>query len=293
MKRRKKKRYDSVDIVSFVCLTVLAILIVIPFWNAIVISFETESAYIKSPFSWLPGEFTLTNYEYMFEHAKGLITAYKNTIKIAVIGTVLGMAMMTAVAYCFSRQFPGKRVLFYIMLFTMFFGGGLVPKYLLIKNLGLLDTHAAIILMSLASVHNIIVMKNGFESIPNDLPEAAMIDGASDFTIFARVMLPLQKPMIATFSLFHVVGAWNNWYWPTLILNSSDKAVLQVFLRTLLANAGGTAIAESSMGNLSDNVYSMGIQMAAVFIVMLPIMLVYPFLQKYFVKGVLVGGVKM
>lgn len=293
MKKRKKKRYDSVDIVSFVCLTIFAILIVIPFWNAIVISFETETAYIRSPFSWLPGEFTLTNYEYMLEHAEGLITAYKNTIKIAVVGTVLGMSLMTAVAYCFSRKFPGKKILFYIMLFTMFFGGGLVPKYLLIKNLGLLNTHAAIILMSLASVHNIIVMKNGFESIPNDLPEAAMIDGASDLVIFSKVMLPLQKPMIATFSLFHVVGAWNNWYWPTLILNSSDKAVLQVFLRTLLANAGGSAIAESSMGNLSDNIYSMGIQMAAVFIVMLPIMLVYPFLQKYFVKGVLVGGVKM
>lgn len=294
MEKKKKKRYESMDIAAFVILTLLVILILVPFWNAVVISFETQAAYVHSPFSWLPGEFTMANYRYLMgETGGGLLTAYLNTIKIAVVGTVSGMAVMVMTAYAFSRQFPGKKPLFLIMLFTMFFGGGLVPTYLLIKNLKLIDHHAAIIMLSFASVHNIIVMKSGFESIPKDLEDAAMIDGAHDMKIFLKVMLPLQKPMIATFSLFTVVGYWNNWYWPTLVLNKNSKMVLQMFLRTLIMSASKMAEQDVGMASSVEVTYSQGIQMAAVFLVMLPIMLVYPFLQKYFVKGVLVGGVKM
>ncbi len=288
----KKKRWDSVEIVSFISLTLLAIVIVVPFWNAVVISFETLSAYVKAPFSWLPGEFTWENYASLTKQSGGLLRAYANTIWITVVGTVLGMAVMVTTAYAFSRQFPLKKPLFMIMLFTMYFNGGLVPTYLLVKNMGLLDTHTAVILLSLASTYNVIVMKNGFSSIPTELPEAARIDGANDLEIFWKVMLPLQKPMLATFTLFTAVGFWNNWYWPMLILNSKDKVVLQMFLRSLIqiaaqmANEVGTSLA-------SELTYAKGIQMAAVFLVMLPIMMVYPFLQKYFVKGVLVGGVKM
>lgn len=294
---RKRKHWDSVEIVSFVCLTALAVIIVIPFWNAVVISFETAGAYARSPFSWLPGEFTLENYKKVLETGGGLVRAYWNTIKLAVIGTLLGMTVMVMTAYAFSREFPGKRFFFMVMLFTMFFGGGLVPTYLLIKNLKLLNNSMAIVMLSLASCYNIIIMKNSFESIPQDLVDAARIDGAHDFTIFVKVMLPLQKPMIATFSLFTIVGYWNNWYWPMLVLTDSKKTLLQVYLRSLINNADrllDLGVLDPSMV-LDEAIvsYSLGIQMAGVFLVMLPIMLVYPFLQKHFTKGVLVGGVKM
>ena len=168
----------------------------------------------------------------------------------------------------------------------------MIPTYLLIKNLNLLNTHAAIILINLASVYNIIIMKNGFEGIPRDLQEAAMIDGANDLKIFTRVMLPLQKPLIATFSLFTVVSFWNIWYWPMLVLNRSELVTLQLFLRTILASASSASESMASE-EFSAMVFSQGIQMASVLIVILPIMAVYPFLQKYFVKGMMVGAVKM
>ncbi len=293
MKKKKRKKYDGMDIFSFVALTLLAMSIVIPFWNAVVISFETSSAYLNKPFSWLPGEFTLANYQELMRQGEGLVRAYMNTIKVTVIGVAAGMSIMVMSAYAFSREFPGKKGLFMVMLFTMYFGGGLVPTYLLIKNLGLIDTHAGVILLGLSSTYNIIVMRNGFQSIPVELSEAAVIDGASDPAIFFKVMLPLQKPMIATFTLFTAVGCWNNWYWPMLILNSRSKVLLQIFLRSLI-NAT-SALTQQEMIESADAIrsYSLGIQMAAVFMVVLPIMLVYPFLQKHFAKGMLVGGVKM
>ena len=290
--RKKRKKWSRLEIICTAILTILAFLIIIPFWNTIVISFSTNSAYVKSPFSLWPGEFTLENYRSIFKNGAGLITAYKNTVFLALVGTFAAMATMVMAAYVFSREFPGKRFFFLASIFTMYFSGGLIPMYLLLKNLGLLNTHAAIILMSLASVYNIIIMKNGFESVPRELQEAAMIDGANDLKIFFQVMLPLQKPLIATFSLFTAVGFWNDWYWPMLILNKPDKTLLQLFLKTIIESATIRTDTIASE-DLSNMMFSMGIQMASVLCVILPIMLVYPFLQKYFVKGMLVGSVKM
>lgn len=294
--RMCKKKPDVVDVVSSVILTIIAVIIVIPFWNALVISLQTAGDYARAPFAWFPKEFTLSNYEYLLSNSSGLINAYISTILITIIGTVLGMLVSTMGAYVFSRKFIGKKFLFLLMIFTMFFGGGLIPTYIMIKNMGLLDTYTIVVLMGLVSVYNIIIMKNGFESIPMDLQEAAMIDGASDLTIFVKVMLPIQKPLLATFSLFTAVGYWNSWYWPMLLLNSGKKNVLQLYLRAIINSASDVKNSAGSFG-LSGmetaNTFSQGIQMATVFVVILPIMLVYPFLQKYFVKGVLVGAVKM
>ena len=289
---KRKKKWTMLEIVVTVILSLLVVLIIIPFWNVIVISFSTNAAYIKNPFSLWPGEFTLDNYMMILDQKGGLLTAYKNTIFLAVVGTLLSMSTMVMASYVFSREFPGKRVLFLAAIFTMYFSGGLIPTYLLIKNMGLLNTFTAVIMMALASVYNIIIMKNGFESVPKELQEAAMIDGANDLTIFARVMLPLQKPLIATFSLFTVVGYWNNWYWPMLILRDSKKSLLQLFVRSIIS-AAGTLYETVASEDLAMRVFAMGIQMATVLVVIIPIMLVYPFLQKYFVKGILVGSVKM
>ena len=293
--RKHRRRWEGTEIFSVIVLTILMLLIVIPFWNALVISLETSGAYGRQPFSWLPGEWTLENYTYLFQSSNALVMGYKGTLIVTSIGTVVGMTISVMGAYAFSRKFPGKKVLFGLMVFTMFFGGGLIPIYLQLKNMGLLNTYAAIILLSLISVYNIIIMKNGFDSIPPDLEEAAKIDGANDLVIFARVMLPLQKPLLATFSLFTAVAYWNSWYWPLITLSGSSKSVLQLYLRGMIsaissAENGGQMTAA---GAASVSSFSQGIKMSSVFMTMLPIMCVYPFLQKYFVKGILVGAVKM
>lgn len=288
---KRHKKWDGVQILATVLLLILAGIILIPFWNAVVISLETARAYSLYPASLIPMEFTLDNYKEMFAKGDALLLAYKGTLITTIFGTVIGMTVSVLGAYAFSRQFPGKRFFFRVMIFTMFFGGGLVPTYLLYRNLELLNTYAGVVIVGLVSVYNIIIMKNGFEGTPVELQEAAMIDGANDLVIFAKVMLPLQKPLIATFTLFSMVGYWNSWYWPMLILTKGDKNVLQLFLRnivneTILNDAAGASMAAEQQR------FAQGMKMASVFMVMLPIMLVYPFLQKYFTKGILLGAVK-
>lgn len=293
MRTGKRHKWTGFEIFSTVTLSILLLLIVIPFWNAVVISLETPAAYSQKPFSWPPGEFTLDNYKFLFfKNGAVLLTAYRTTILVTAAGTLLGMTVMVMAAYAFSRKFPGKKLLFFAMVFTMFFGGGLIPTYLQIRRMGMLDTYSILVLLGMISTYNIIIMKNGFESVPVDLQDAAMIDGANDLTIFGRVMLPLQKPLIATFSLFLAVGYWNSWYWPMLLLQSGDKTVLQMFLRSVVNSVGARADSVVSEVAKTDS-FPQGVKMAAVFAVMLPVMVVYPFLQKYFTKGILVGAVKM
>lgn len=292
VKRRKRKKWTGTEIVATILLTMYAALVVIPFWNAVVISLETPAAYAEQPFRLLPGEFTWDNYGYLMKRGSALLGAYVSTTVVTFVGTVLGMAVSVMGAYGFSRPFPGKRILFRLIVFTMYFGGGLVPTYLLLKNLRLVDSYMGVVLVSLVSVYNVIILKNGFESVPIELQEAAKIDGANDIKLFRRIMLPLQKPMIATFSLFSIVGFWNSWYWPMLLLNTNGKTMLQLFLRTLV-NAADRIAESANASEIDMTGFSMGIRMAAVFAVALPIMVVYPFLQKYFTKGIMVGAVKM
>lgn len=290
-KKSRLKRPTGWDAVIFIALTLIAILIFLPFYNAIVISLETNRAYALNPVSMYPTEFTLRNYEHLI--AKGQIgIGYKNTVFITVIGTALSMFSMVAMAYAFSRKrFPGKKLFFLMMMFTMFFSGGMIPTYLQFKNLGLINSVWAVILYSGISAYNIIILKNGFEQTPPELEEAAKIDGANDLVIFLRVELPLQGALLATFTLFTAVGYWNEWFWSTLLINSGSKMTLQVVLKAIVAESA--ALEDVSTGEAGLDAFAQGIKMAAVMLTMVPIMCLYPFLQKYFVKGVLVGSVKM
>lgn len=290
---KHRKRWGSVDIVSAILLTLLAVAIIIPFWMGVVISLETSAAYSLHPVSFFPQEFSWGNYAALLKNKEGIINAYITTIVITVIGTFLGMAISVMAAYGFSRQFPGKKIVIKLVLFTMYFGGGLVPTYILLRDMKLIDTYLGVVLLGLVSVYNIIIMKNSFESVPIELQEAAEIDGANDLQIFRVVMLPLQKPMIATFTLFTIVGYWNSWYWPMILLNSAGKTTLQLYLRSIIVASDSILqkLAPASVGGKTE--FSMGIKMAAVFLTAWPIMIIYPFLQKYFAKGVMVGAVKM
>lgn len=287
--KKKRKKFTMYDIVISIIMTILVILVIVPFWNAIVISFSTNEFYVNNRFALWPGEATLANYAALFARGKGLLIAYGNTIWVAVAGTVGGMVVMTAAAYAFSRKFPGRRVIFMISIFSMYFGGGLVPTYLNLKNLNLLNTHTGVIMLTLVSVSHIIIIMKGFEAVPKELEEAAKIDGANDFKVFWKVMLPLNKPTLATYSLFTFVDLWNSWYWPMLILTDSKKSLLQLYLRNIV----NTASKMAGMGESGGQTFSMGVQMACILVVIVPVMLIYPYVQKYFVKGIYVGSVKM
>lgn len=289
--KRKLKSATAGDVVITVVLTLLAFVIFLPFYNSIVISLETNRAFALHPVSLFPHEFTWSNYSYLIE--KGQIgIGYVNTIFVTVIGTALSMAAMVMMAYALSRRsYPGKRLIFMLMMFTMFFSGGMIPTYLQFKQLGLIDSLWGIILFSGVSAYNIIILKSGFEQTPVELEDAARIDGANDLVIFFHVMLPLQSALLATFTLFTAVGYWNEWFWSMLLINSGDKLTLQPVLRAIVAES--SAFEDMSAGEAGSDVFTQGIKMAAVMMTMLPIMCFYPFLQKYFVKGVLVGSIKM
>lgn len=292
---RNRRRFDAVDYVVLAILTLVMLLIAVPFWSAMVVSLQSLADYNAHPFTLWPGEFTLDNYKAVFS-AGSIVGGYKSTLIIAIGTTVYSMFLNCTMAFCFSREakdFPGKRFFFMLIMIPMFIGGGLVPTYLLMKNLKLVDTYLGLILMSGASTYNIIIMRNGYEE-SRPLEEAAVIDGANDITMFVRVLLPLQKPLIATFSLFALVGAWNAWYWPNILINDMDKMTLQQVLRSIIVTADIRVSGEAaSTDATAREVFTQGVKMAGVFVTMAPIMVVYPFLQKYFAKGVMVGAIKM
>jgi len=289
---KKKKRLEAMDILAFILMTFLVIIVFVPFYNTIVISFSTSSAYLQNPFSFWPAEFTWENYSRVIQNG-AIFTGYVNSILVTVTGTLISMSTMVAGAFVFSRKpFPGKRLFFMMLLITMFFGGGMIPTYLNLKSLKLLDNRMAIILMCGVSTYNVIVLKAGFESIPSALEEAAKIDGANDIQTFFQIMLPLQKAQIATFTLFTAVGYWNEWFWSMLVINTGSKQPLMSYLRSVVMEASGVMDTEQS-AEVVVKTFGMGIKMSTVMLTILPIMCVYPFLQKYFAKGVMVGSVKM
>ena len=289
---KKKKRLESLDIISFLLVTLLVIIIVFPFYVSIVTAFTTNASYIKKPVQLIPESFTIENFRYVFEHLD-ILLGYKNTIVVAFWGTIISMVSSLMYAYALSMDaYPGKKLAMIIMLITMYFNGGLIPTYLLIKNLGLINNKLAIVFLGCFSPFYIIIMKNGIQALPSSVIDAARIDGAGEFKIFLRIVVPLVKPVAVTFTLFTIVGYWNEYYWSMIILTKNNIKTLQIMLRTVVNSLDSKAL--EALSNVQGiEVFSQGLKMAAVVITMLPIMVLYPFLQKHFAAGMLVGAIKM
>ena len=223
---------------------------------------------------------------------RAIWNGYGVTLFLATVGTACTLIASLLFAFVLSKKDSMLHSFFtFAAVFTMYFNGGMIPTYLQFKSLGLINSVWAIILYSGISAYHIIILKNGFEQTPPELEEAAKIDGANDLVIFARVELPLQGALLATFTLFTAVGYWNEWFWSTLLINSGSKMTLQVVLKAIVAESA--ALEDVSTGEAGMDAFAQGIKMAAVMLTMVPIMCLYPFLQKYFIKGVLVGSVKM
>lgn len=294
--RRNKihgKRITIMDMLLFLILTAFAVTIVFPFYTSIIVSIMSEHEYLRNPFTLIPKQPELSSYETLINQGN-IINGYKNTLIHLALGMPLSMFLTCTLSYALSkRYFPGKNLLFIFIMITMVFGGGTVPAFLNIKELGLINSRWSVVLSNGIGTFYVILMMNYIQTLPSALFDSARIDGANEITILTRVVLPLSKPILATVGLFYMVDKWNEWYGSMLYLNKASLYPLQLELKQIIANA---QILDDVM--MTDSMYrsmptfSMGIKMAAVVLTMLPIMCVFPFLQKYFVKGVTLGAVK-
>ena len=264
-----------------------------PFIYMLAISFSGNSAVLRGVVLFYPIDFTVTAYRNIMNDAQFWV-GYRNTLIYTVGGTLISMAMTVACAYPLSKkQLPGRGPLLMFMVFTMYFGGGLIPFYLLVRSLHLINTVWAILVPGAISVYNMIVMKTFFEGIPQDIEEAAQIDGLSYIATLFKIVLPLSKPVIATITLFYAVGFWNDWFNAMIYLNSNSLYPVTLYLRNLLM--GAQLAASNGQGITSGSeaaVVPQTLQAATVVLVTVPILCIYPFIQKYFVKGVMLGSIK-
>jgi putative aldouronate transport system permease protein len=278
--------FDSVNIV-FLCL--LGFIVLYPFYNSVLISFTPESVYVRTPFLLYPKAISLGSYNLVFKF-KTIFTGYGVTLFITLAGVLYNMLLTVLMAYCFNKSFPGKKFLLLTVLFTMFFNGGLIPYYLLVRDLGLVDSLFSMILPTGVSITYMTVMRKYFAALPVELEESAKLDGGTDITILFRIIIPLAMPMIVTFMLYYGVERWNEWWNGMLFIKDPFLQPLQLVLRNIInstANEMTSSILEANLIPFTD-----GVKMASVVVTMAPIMCVYPFLQKYFVQGLAIGAVK-
>ncbi|MGR6922065.1 carbohydrate ABC transporter permease [[Actinomadura] parvosata] len=273
-----------------VILTLVVVVTLYPFVNILARSFSSQTAISSGEVNLIPKGFNLTTYKIVASDPM-FWTNYRNTVVYTVVATVIAMVMTTCYAYVLSKKhLKGRKVLVGIAVFTMFFSGGLIPNYVLITGLGLKNSIWAIVLPNAISVFNLLVMKAFFESLPQDLEEAAAIDGLNTYGILWKIVLPLSKAVIATMILFYAVSFWNSWFAAFLYMDRSELFPVTVYLRNLIAGATGA----DSFGAAAAEVTQVGANIQAVTIVLtvLPILVVYPFVQRYFVSGVMLGAVK-
>ena len=277
------------DYVNIIFTALFALIILYPMYNSVLVSFTSQADYVKTPFMLFPKKLVLDSYYIVFE-SRALFTGMWVTFRVTLLGVIYNLIMTVLMAYSFNKTFPGKTLIMYLIFFTMYFDGGLIPFYLLIKDIGLMDTIGSLILPTGISIMYMTVIRKYFASIPEDFRESAKIDGASELTVLFRIIIPLAMPMVVTFALYYAVDRWNEWWYGLLFIKSAFRQPLQLVLRSIISAQG--QLVTSSMLEAGIVPFSDGVKMASVVITMTPIMCVYPFLQKYFVQGLAIGGVK-
>ena len=278
------------NVVIYILLTLIAVIMVIPFIYVIAASFATEAEIQTRPIFFIPDSPTLDAYARIFDmNDMGTRVFHSLLISVCVtaIGTFINLFFTTTMAYGLSRSnLIGKKPLLNMVLFTMVFGGGMIPLFLVVKGLGMYDTYAALILPGAISAYNMIIVRNFFLELPREIEEAASIDGCSDIGIFIKIALPLSLPCLATFGLFYAVGHWNNYFGALLYLEDSTKFPFQLVLRNIVMQTAETQTDPNAL--IPEDT----LKMAVIVIGTVPILIVYPFLQKHFAAGVMVGAVK-
>jgi putative aldouronate transport system permease protein len=286
--RQANRGKSRVDIILHIGFIIVAVVALFPFYTVVISSFGTPTGIV-----W-PTTFTWEGYKQIIQFGVG--RAFSVSMIVTVIGTFISLFLTTIGAYALSKKgVPGRKVIMGFIIFTMFFGGGLIPYYLTVKGVGLYNSYWVMILPSAVNTFYIWIMLSFFRVFPESLEESAKIDGAGDFAILMRIVIPTSLPVIASISLFYAVDRWNDWYTPMLFLSDVDKYPMQLMLRNMLVsidqvlsrNVGLSAIDQNKIRIPQDS-----LKMAAIVVTSLPIMAVYPFLQKYFAKGVMIGSIK-
>jgi putative aldouronate transport system permease protein len=277
------------DTLNIVVLVGLALITILPMLYVLAASFAGEAEIAARPFFLWPEKIVTESYAYIFA-TPTFVRSLLTTIGVTAVGMVVQVLLTFTMAYPLAKRYlPGRTLVLNLVIFTMVFSGGMIPTYLVVRDLGLLDSYWALILPLAINPFYLIIVKSFFQELPQALEEAARIDGCNEMGVFFKIVLPLSKPIIATFSLFYAVAIWNDYMSPLLYLTDPNKWTLQILVRQLTNTDAAAALAQMDRTWIPPE---QGLKFAVIVIATLPILFFYPFLQKHFAKGVLIGGVK-
>lgn len=289
---RDSRGYKTFTWVNGILLIIVCAVMLYPFVTVLAQSFSGSGAIKAGMVSVWPVDFNIETYKAVAQNDI-FWRNYRNTVVYTIVGTTIAMVLTTVFAFVLSKKhLRGRTFLIWIAVFTMFFNGGLIPNYVLITSLGMKNTMWALVLPGAISVFNLLVMKSFFENLPHELEEAAQIDGLSWFGIFGRIVLPLSKAVIATMILFYSVAIWNDWFAAFLYLDDQKLFPVTLFLRNLVAGASTSASEGAALAGTTSAAISANIQAVTMILTIIPILCIYPFVQRYFVSGVMLGSVK-
>ncbi len=287
MKIKESGSYRVFKVFNAIILTLISVAMLYPFLYLVAQSFSSTQAIVAGQVGLIPKDFNISTYKYVVTDGK-FIPYYGNTIVYSIIGTVCALLFSALLAYPLSKaELYGGKAINKFIIFTMYFSGGMIPNYILMVSLGLRDTVASFILPGMISTYYVILMRSFFLTLPRELEEAGEIDGLDLWGVFWRIAIPLSKPIIATMTLFYVVQYWNDWFDAFLYLDTTTKWPVAYYLRQLISSASGTSADAGDAMQIASNIKS-----CAMVLTSAPIICIYPFIQKYFVQGMMLGGVK-
>ena len=287
MKIKESGSYRVFKVFNAIILTLISVAMLYPFLYLVAQSFSSTQAIVAGQVGLIPKDFNISTYKYVITDGK-FIPYYGNTIVYSIIGTVCALLFSALLAYPLSKaELYGGKAINKFIIFTMYFSGGMIPNYILMVSLGLRDTVASFILPGMISTYYVILMCSFFLTLPRELEEAGEIDGLDLWGVFWRIAIPLSKPIIATMTLFYVVQYWNDWFDAFLYLDTTTKWPVAYYLRQLISSASGTSADAGDAMQIASNIKS-----CAMVLTSAPIICIYPFIQKYFVQGMMLGGVK-
>lgn len=287
-----RPRFSSFDFLIYLVLILLSVSFLYPLANQLALSISDAGQLGWQRVSVVPVGFDTDSYRALLSN-DAILRYYVNTVKYAAVGTFIMLGATALMAYPLTfRELRGRKLVMILLVITMFFSGGLVPYYLLVLALGLVDTIWALVLPNAIAAWNVIIFRTFFRTVPGALRESAHIDGAGHFLVLFRIVLPLSKPLLATFVLFSLVGYWNDYFWALIFLRDQDKQPIQLFLRRILVLVDLADLQNTSALQVFDNFSSRTVKAAALIVTITPILCVYPFLQKYFTKGLFIGSLK-
>lgn len=291
-RQNRLNRYRFGDYIILLLLSLLGLIIIYPFYNAILVSIVPNTVYVRSSGMMLwPPALTWDAYDFTFK-SKLIWTGYYNTIIVTATGTVYNMILTILAAFALTKEnMPGNKFFRMMFVFTMYFSAVLIPYYLLIRDLGMINSIWVMVIPSGLNMMYMLIISNYFRTIPESLQESAKMDGANDWTILVRIMIPLSLPILATFTLYYAVERWNEWYHAMLFIKSVDKWPLQNVLRTIINDVNMMAT-QNIPGQMKPDIAGDSIKMSSIIVSMVPVMALYPFLQRYFLSGLTLGAVK-